>query len=362
MRPSRTRRAQRPADVGAGPVAVTGAAAGLGAALAERLAHGGLTVVAVDPEPDLTLTAGGVEHRTVDVRDPLLAERLHGVQTVVHLATSYDAAADPAARRALNVRGTAGVLAAARSAGVRRVVLVTSAAVYGARPDNPVPLPEDAPVAAQPDGGLVDEWLEVERLAGHAVRTGLEVTVLRPASLVGSARGVDYDGSLARSLGSPRLLAFRGSEPLWQLCHVEDLLSALQVAAAGRVIGAAAVACEGWLRQREVEALSGRGRVELPASVAMSTAERLHRLRLTTGSPRELDHLLAPLVVAPERLRAAGWAPAWTNEAAVRAAADQHEPGPGGRPSGAYTAAGATAALVGTAAVVRRVRQRRRGR
>ena len=338
-------------------IAVTGGSSGLGRALLERLVRRTdmECLVGVDTA---AARLDGVVWRSADVRDPLLAERLRGVTTLVHLAVSYDSAAAAARERsAVNVRGTANVLEAARAAGVRRVVLVTSVDVYGARPGTPVPLHEDAPLLAEPQESLTGELLEVERLADHAARTGLDVVVLRPAALVGGALGPAYDGALLLSLSAPRLLAVRGVEPLWQLCHVDDLLAALELAAVGAVSGAAVVACDGWLTQREVEQATGRRRVELPAAVAVSTAERLHRTGLTPASPHELDRLLHPLVVEGGRLRAAGWEPAWTNAGALEAHLAGR--GAGGGRAGTYTAAGATVALVGTAALVRRARQRR---
>jgi nucleoside-diphosphate-sugar epimerase len=325
---------------GPGVVAVTGASTALGRLVHERLAA----------RPDLP----GVQPVDRPTR-----RSLAGVTTVVHLATSYDAAADAAERRRLNVVGTRALLEAARGAGAQRVVLVTSADVYGAVPGAPVPLPDDAPLHADADSGLLGEHVEVERLADHAVRTGLAVTVVRPATLVRGRLGPSYDGPQLRQLSAPRLLAVRGVEPLWQLCHADDLVTALELAAVGAVTGGVAVACEGYLLQSTVERITRKRRVELPASVALGTAERLHRFGLTTSSPRELDHLVAPLVVGCDRLRAAGWAPAWTNEAALRAhLADRAATGEGR--AGAYTAAGATVALLGTAALVRQ-RRRRRG-
>lgn len=327
-----------------GPVGVTGATTGLGAALLERLAR------RADP-PDLVALGS----------DPPMVPQMAGLTTVVHLATSYDVQAEPAARRALNTAGTAALLAAAREAGVRRVVLTTSAAVLRCRPGDALPLRDSTPLRSGQDDGLLGDHLEMERLAGHAVRSGLPVTVLRPASLSGGALDPSYDGALLRQLASPRLLALRGIEPRWQLCHVEDLLSALELAATGALTTSAAVACPGSLSQREVEQLAGRRRVELPASVATATAERLHRLGITPASPRELDALLAPLVVAADRLTAAGWTASWTNEEVLRDHLARPSAGPEGSRAGAYSAAGATVAVLGTAALVRRAR-RRRGR
>lgn len=330
-----TRRVRAP-----GVIAVTGAGTGLGRLVHERLAA----------RPDVP--------RVLAVDRPS-KRALAGASTVVHLALSYDGSADASERRRLNVEGTRALLDAARDAGVRRVVLMTSSDVYGARPGSPVPLLDDAPLCAEADTGLLGEQVEVERLADHAARTGLAVTVLRPAPLVGGRLGASYDGTQVRQLSAPRLLAVRGVEPLWQLCHVDDLVAAIELAAVGAVTGGVAVACDGFLPQSRVEQITRKRRVELPASVAFGTAERLHRLGLTSSSPRELDHLVAPLVVACDRLRAAGWSPAWTNEAALRAhLADRAATGEGR--AGAYTAAGATVALLGTAALVRQ-RRRRRG-
>jgi nucleoside-diphosphate-sugar epimerase len=352
-------RRRRTADpVGTG---VTGAASGLGRALVERLAQrGDLPLLVGLDRPALALD--GVEWRTTDVLAAGLARHLAGLRTVVHLAVSYDVAQDAQARRRRTVQGTTALLEAARRAGVARVVLVTSLDVHAPPPaGGPLPLSEDLPLRGDPDSTLTGDLLEVERLADHATRTGLEVLVLRPAPVAAGVLGPAYDGALLHSLSGPRLLAVRGVEPLWQVCHSDDLLSALDLAATGDLTGSAAVASAGWLTQREVERLSGQRRVELPASVAVSTAERLHRAGLTPGSPAELDRLLAPLVVEPRRLRDAGWTPAWTTADAL-AAHVAARPASLGR-AGAYTAAGAgaTVALVGTAALVRRAR-RRRGR
>ncbi|MFN2539862.1 MAG: NAD-dependent epimerase/dehydratase family protein [Mycobacteriales bacterium] len=339
-------------------VAVTGAAHGLGRALVERLAArddlAGL--IGVDSTP---AGVDGVVSRPVDVRDPLLVTRLLGATTVVHLATSYDVTLPAATRRALNVRGTAHVLEAAREVGAARVVLCTSADVYGTRPDNPVPLPDDAPLAGEAEEvSLTGDHLEVERLAADAERSGLAVTVLRPATLVGL--GPAYDGQLLRQLSAPRLLAVRGIEPLWQLCHLDDLVEALELAALGVVTGRLGVACDGALPQVVVEQLTGRRRLELPAAVAFSTAERLHKAGLTSSSPRELDHLLGPLVLGCDGLLGAGWRPAWTNEDALLVHLSAR--GSDSPRGSAMTAAGATVALLGTAALVRQARRRRHGR
>jgi nucleoside-diphosphate-sugar epimerase len=344
-------------------VAVTGAARGLGQALAARLAAGGRVgrVIAID---DHRGEAPGVTWRVVDVRDPALAGRLTGVDVVVHTDLDLAPDSDQKARRAFNVRGAQTVLTAAAAGGVGRVVLVTSAMVYGARPDNPVPLPEDAPLGADLDGSVVGDLLEIELLAQRSAQAhpGLAVTVARPAALVGE--GVDT--LITRHFEAPRLLAVKGCVPRWQFCHIDDLVSALELAVDGEVTGAFAVGCDGWLEPDELEELSGLKRIELPAGLTFATAQRLYRAGITPAPVNDLHFVVYPWVVDGRALRAAGWRPSYDNAAAVAVLLDQragHHAVAGrrlARKDATITAAGATVAVIGTAAIVRHARRRRR--
>jgi nucleoside-diphosphate-sugar epimerase len=350
---------------GRGPVvAVTGAAHGLGHALTVRLAASARIgrVVAIDGHRgDVT----GVTWRVVDVRDPVLAGRLAGVDVVVHTDLDLAPGSDHRSRRAFNVRGAQTVLTAAAAGRVGRVVLVTSAMVYGAKPDNPVPLPESAPLRADPDGSVVGDLLEIEQLAQRSPQTnpGMAVTVVRPAALVGE--GVDT--LITRHFEAPRLLAVKGCAPRWQFCHVDDLVSALELAAASEVTGQFAVGCDGWLEQEQVEELSGLRRIELPAGLTFGTAQRLHRAGITPAPVTDLHFVVYPWVVDCLTLREAGWKPSFDNAAALgvllEERAGRHTVAGRrlDRKDAAITAAGATVAVVGTAAIVREVRRRRRG-
>ncbi|MEV6107676.1 SDR family oxidoreductase [Streptomyces sp. NPDC051940] len=346
-------------------VAVTGAATGVGALLTARLADSDEVrqVLAFDERRGET---DGAQWHVMDVRDPAIAEKLRGADVVVHLAVDLNLETDAIARTAYNVRGTQTVLTAAAAAGVHRVVLLTSAMVYGALSENPVPLSEDAELKATEEATGVGDLLEIERLAKRAPRAhpGLNVTVVRPAALVG---GVDTP--LTRYFESPRLLVVKGSRPCWQFCHVEDLASALEYAALGKAEGELAVGCEGWLEQDEVEELTGIRRMELPSAVALGAAARLHRLGLTPSPAGDLAYTMHSWVVSGSRLHDAGWRPLWTNEealAALLAEVSGHHTVAGrrlGRKDATVAgAAGATVALLGTAAAVRQIRKARRGK
>ena len=361
-RPVRHERSNQPMPV----VAVTGAARGIGRALTVRLAASPdvKKVIAIDGHRG---DIAGVTWRVADVRDPALAGRLTGVDVVVHADYDLDPDSDARPRRAFNVRGAQTVLTAAAAGRVGRVVLVTSAMVYGARPDNAVPLPEDAPLTADTDSSVAGDLLEIEQLARRSPRAnpGMAVTVVRPAALVG-ADPYAVDTLVTRHFEAPRLLTVKGCAPRWQFCHVDDLISALEFTVSGGIEGNFAVGCEGWLEQDQVEQLSGLKSIELPARLTFGTAQRLHRVGVTPAPAIDLRYVVYPWVVDCSALREAGWRPAFGNEEVLRVLLDQRKGRHAlagrriARKEATITAAGATVAVIGTAAIVRQARRRHR--
>lgn len=359
-----TGRARRTPPANTPPtIAVTGAAAPLGRAIATWLS-GSTQVRRVIALDERRGEAGGMTWRVADVRDPAILTRLQGVDVVVHAAVDLSPDADPAVRADRHRNGTRTVVTAAAAAGVKRLVLLTSAMVYGAFPENPVPLDEGGPLLAPAEGVLAD-LLEMEDVAETArrVHPGLSTVVVRPAALVGDG----IDTLVTRHFAAPRLLAVRDSPMVWQFCHVDDLVTAVEYAALGRVDGDVTCASDGWLTPGQVEEISGLRPVVLPASMAFGTAERLHRAGVVPTPASELAFVAYPWAVPADRLRAAGWQPRVDNETALRAILDAvaGERAVAGRRlgirdatiAGGVGAAGATMAVLGAAAFVRRARR-----
>lgn len=355
-------------------MAVTGAAGPVGAAVTRALQErvgtetGPARVVAVDERRG---SVDGPTWRLGDVADPSVAERLEGVDAVVHIAAPTDLesalTAPVRVRRTQAVRAAQAVATATAAVGARYLLAVTSAMVYGARPDNDVPLAEDAPLAAHPDEGLVGDLLEVERVLAQIPRVhlGVGVGILRPAALVGP--GVDT--VVTRHFEAPRLLAVRGVATVWQFCHVDDVGTAACLAVEHGLEGDLTAGTLESLPAEAVERISGMRRVEIPPGLAFGTAERLHRVGVLPMPAGDLAYVVHPWVVPSTRLRELGWAPRYDGEECLAVLLE----GVRGRHAlvgrrverrdAAFGAAGAAVALVGTAAVLRQARSRReRGR
>jgi UDP-glucose 4-epimerase len=303
-------------------VAVTGVSGCLGRRLLGLL----------DQDPDIEKVVGidlkdppfslKLEFHRLDVRDALLHKVLEGTEAVVHLAFIQDPIRDQELMRQVNLGGTENLLRAVARVGARKLVVLSSAAVYGAHPDNPVPLSEDSPLRANPDFPYAWQKLEVERMVEEFSRAHPEVvvTVLRPAPLFGP----EAENFLSRALiEAPRVLRVRGYAPPMQFLHEEDAARALHLAIARDLPGAYNVAPDGWLGAKEVLDLVGKERVELPEGVAFALAERLFRMGLLESPPGELHFVMHPWVVSNARLKEAGWYPAHSNAEALLAAVEK---------------------------------------
>ncbi|MCC7071307.1 MAG: NAD-dependent epimerase/dehydratase family protein [Deltaproteobacteria bacterium] len=299
-----------------GAVALIGGAGFIGRATARELERRGALPLVVDRVGDapLDLTAPDAAAR--------LRERLEraGASVVVHLAARVDppaGAAEHAAARALHVEGTLAAVRAARAAGVLRFVLVSSATVYGAHPDNPVPLDEGAPLRPNDYPYAKDKLAQEELVAREA--TGLSVAVARPAIVYGPGVRNYLTEIITRA---PVLPALDGCRPPLQFVHVDDVARALAELALTRVDGAFNVAPVDWLAADEVARIARKRVVALPSRVLapfLDLGARLlpPHLRAPASLAPYLKH---PFVVSAERLaRVTSWAPQVSCAEALRA-------------------------------------------
>lgn len=333
-----------PADPGTGAgltIAVTGADRALGAALAAALR--------LDPA-----VAAVRELTESDLRGDGLKARLEGADGLVHAAWLQDEEVAPEAVRRL--------LDAAGSAGIGHAVIVTSATVYGAWPDNPVPLPDGATLRPNPGFAFAAAQAEIERLVAdwRDDHPGSTAAVLRPTVVVGPK----VTTPLSRALGGAAGVRLAASTRPRQHLHLDDLVAAVLLALRQGIDGPCNVAPDGSVPDEVARALAGgAARLRLPvrlAAVLQPVADRLTARPAPAGIEPWLEH---PWVVASDRLKAAGWRAARSNEEAF---VDANPPSPleiaPRRRQEVALGAMAVAGVAAAAGAVALLRRRRRGR
>lgn len=198
---------------------VTGGSGYFGETVVQRLLARGDRVRILDlvENPD---KPDGVEIVRGDVRDEAIVRRAFvGVSVVHHNVAQVPLAKDREQFWSVNVEGTRNVLAAALDAGVRKVILTSSSAVYGVPEHNPVtretvPRPREAYGAAK---------LEGEHLAQRYVDRGLDVTIVRPRTVLGHGRlGIFQVLFEWIRTGKPVYLMGSGHNK-YQFVHADDL-------------------------------------------------------------------------------------------------------------------------------------------
>jgi nucleoside-diphosphate-sugar epimerase len=303
----------------------------------DAVEHPGADVLAADilegePEPS-------DRHRVYvrGVRSPLgwrVADVLAGVRGVEVFVASGDAPADPTiggfdtivdvgvadhdllGRRGASVTvGAQELLADAHRLGAERLVVLSSAMVYGALANNPVPITEDA--VLRPETTFVyARQLAAGEEAIEAWRTNRPdryVAMLRPAVPI-SAGGTS---SIARALTAGFGQRFGESAPGAQFVHHDDVASAVALAVEHRLDGVYNVAPDGSIPGDRVRALSGQ-RLRLPAPDRVADVVGALRWRFQRGPipPGLRSYTREPWIVANDKLRSEGWAPTVTNEQA----------------------------------------------
>jgi len=213
-------------------VAISGGAGFLGLHLARRLVADGHAVRTLDLAPlDDTELEGRVEELRGDVRLTADARTLvAGADVLVHAAAALPIQESRAAIRSVNVEGAAVMFGAAAEAGVRRVVLVSSTAVYGVPERHPIH--EDDPLVGV--GAYGESKIEAEGLCAAFGRRGLETVIVRPKTFVGPERLGVFEILFDWIRDDRRIYMLGTGENRYQLLAVEDLVDAIVLAAERR--------------------------------------------------------------------------------------------------------------------------------
>jgi UDP-glucose 4-epimerase len=303
-------------------ILITGVSNPLGAEVARRLASQVPFLFGCDvADPVSALEEMDFVH--ADTRLSVIAKlirQLH-IDTVVHLAVMVDSPHDERSIHETDVIGTMNMLVgcSAPTSPVRRLVVKSSQAIYGAGPSDPSFFSEDMANGDRYASGVTRDLLEMEQLVSEfALRNdACDVTVLR------LGYRISEDTSLAKYISLPIVPTFAGFDPRLQLLHEDDAVEAIvrsvvgahagvfNVAGAGVVLLSQAIAIMGghaapvlppygrWFSRVGLKML---GRIDVPAHLADF---------LAFGSVMDCSRLVAEF----------GWSPAYTSRQAMDALA-----------------------------------------
>jgi len=305
-------------------VLVTGASGFVGSALLPVLEQAGYEVVAAVRTLDAPVAGNAKKVRigTIGAQTDW-SEALRGVAAVVHLAAMVhvrEGEGDLEAFRAVNVAGTERLARAAREAGARRFVFLSSIGVHGGHTIGR-PFDESSPVA--PHTAYVRSKAEAEQaLRQVASQDGLEAVVLRPPLVYGPGNPGNLT-RLLRLIDSGIPLPFGSIRNRRSLIFSRNLAHCIVAcithpAAAGRTFVV-----------RDAEDISTPDLIDRLAR-QLGRAPRAFRFPVSllrigatfVARHRDLERLISDLVVDDSAIRRTlGWSPPYTLDQGLSATA-----------------------------------------
>ncbi|MFQ5458420.1 MAG: NAD-dependent epimerase/dehydratase family protein, partial [Myxococcota bacterium] len=259
-------------------VLITGVSGGQGRLLTQRLSETH-RVVGVDRLP-WEGHPSKVKIYQLDMRKRAFEDvfRKERPTTVVHLAFIRHFKVDPEVRHEVNVLGTKRVMEFCHKHGVRQFVLLSSHYVYGALPENPYFLDEDAPLNASRTYPEIRDLVETDSIATTFLwkYPKIHSMVLRPVNIL----GYYVHSAVSRYLKLRRIPIMWGFDPMMQFIHEEDVAEAIALAIEKEIRGVFNVVGPGAVPLSVAIRETGGKSLSMPEPVARMLIDRLFKLGL----------------------------------------------------------------------------------
>jgi UDP-glucose 4-epimerase len=223
--------------------------------------------------------------------------RRQSVDTVVHLEYVHSPGLPVATRYRINVVGTMRLLEFCRKYGVKKVVVLSTAHVYGALADNHPFIEEEDPVRAEQDYSALRQVIEVDTYVRSWMYRyrDIRTVILRPCNIVGPT----IRNSMIRYLGRRACVTLLGFDPMMQFIHEEDMAEALALAVEKKnAAGIFNIAGPGVIPLSR--AIREAGAVSIPVFHPLVYGSTKVLWPLGLPSP-EIDYLRYPCLVATKR-------------------------------------------------------------
>ena len=269
-------------------IVITGISGRLGRLLAKRL-HRDETVIGIDRRPFIGKPKD-IQMYRVDIRRNKCEDifRKHRIKAVIHLNVMHDPRVSAGEHHTFNVVGTQRILNYCRRWDVPKAIVLSSASVYGPRPDNAQFLKEDAALLAGQTFYEIRDLIELDMYAQSFFwkHPEIETMVLRPVHIVGSVRNAASNYLRLKKI--PRLLGF---DPMLQVIHEEDIVTAIVKALRPGLRGVFNIVGPGALPLSALVKATGKPTFPVPGPLFERGMKLLWKYRLTSFPPPELEHL-----------------------------------------------------------------------
>jgi nucleoside-diphosphate-sugar epimerase len=263
--------------------------------------------------------------------DVLLRTAFQDADAVVHLAWLLQPSHDLPALDRTNVDGSRRVFDAARAAGVRHLVYMSSVGAYSAGPKGRA-VDESWPTDGNPSSTYSAQKAAVERILDHTENGDPEMTVtrIRPALVLQHAAASEIQRYFLGSLVPPGMfaLAAKGRLPVLpvpsrltlQFVHASDVADAIVRTLRTGASGAFNLAATPPMTPDRLARLLGSVHLPVPGLVLRALAAASWRLRLQPTEPGWLDLALsAPVMDTTRAMTELGWQPRHTAQEAILA-------------------------------------------
>ncbi|MBT9613662.1 MAG: NAD-dependent epimerase/dehydratase family protein [Burkholderiales bacterium] len=266
-------------------------------------------VIGIDLAPAL-FTHAKFTHHHLDIRSPDIGALMSGCDALVHLAWEVlRGKMDVATMRDINVRGTQLVFEAARTAGITRLIHLSSAAVYGSGES----LTEAAPFNPLPGFLYAQHKAEVE---DYLAREFPEALRLRPHIILGP----HCQPLLKQLLHQPCYPRLPEPQPHLQCVHEDDVANAISAGLFNHAGGPLNLAAAGEYSFKQVIMARYRYPVPLPFGMVKTALYLAWRFTGFGGEPAWLDGVRHTLTLDCARAQSAlGWQPKFDADAALAA-------------------------------------------
>lgn len=266
-----------------------------------RILHRNYRIIGIDRRPFLDRPRDVKLHQ-IDLRRKKTRDifRSENIQAVVHLGVLHNPRESSEMHHEWNVVGFQKILEYAATFRVPKVVVLSSANVYGPRPDNPQFLAEESPLLGGVSFSDIRDLIEVDMLAQSFFwrHPETETVVLRPVHILGSVRNAASNYLRLKTV--PTVMGF---DPMMQVVHESDVVQAIQCALRPGVRGIFNIAGPPPLPLSHILKTLGRTRLPVPHSMLKSVLDRTFRMRLTSFPAPELDHIRYVCMVDDSRAR-----------------------------------------------------------